>query len=132
MGVSAAARRWVREVSLGRCEYCRMAEAWEPYFHYHVEHIIARQHGGNDDRSNLAFSCNHCNLLKGPNISSIDPDTGKMTALFHPRSQEWKDHFVREGGLIIGRTGIGRTTVFLLQMNAPHRVELRIENGDEF
>lgn len=132
MAVTAADRRWVREQSNGRCEYCRMSEAWEPYFIYHAEHIIAKQHGGPDDRENLAFACNHCNLLKGPNLASIDPDTGLLTTLFHPRKQAWADHFRHEGGHVLGRTDVGRTTVFLLQMNAAHRAELRLENAGEF
>ena len=42
------------------------------------------------------------------------------------------DQFRREGDQILGLTTIGRTTVFLLQMNAPHRAELRQENLDEW
>lgn len=130
MAVSAADRRLVREESHGRCEYCRMEEVWEPFFTYHVEHITAKQHGGGDERANLAFACNHCNFLKGTNLTSIDPDSGQLTALFHPRHHDWQEHFLWADGRILGKTEIGRTTVFLLQMNAPHRVELRLENSD--
>ena len=131
MAVPAAERRRVRDHADSCCEYCRTAEAWEPFFIYHVEHIIARQHGGGDERGNLAFACNHCNLLKGPNITSIDPDTGSTVPLYHPRTQGWAEHFRLEGGRIIGLTATGRTTVFLLQMNARQRMELRVENiGD--
>ena len=130
MAVSAADRRLVRERARGRCEYCRMAESWEPYFSYHVEHIVAVQHGGKDDAGNLAFACNHCNFIKGPNLTGIDPDTGKVTELFNPRTQPWDEHFRRNGDRIEGVSPAGRTTVFLLQMNAPHRAELRLENLD--
>ena len=130
MAVSASVRRLVEERAGFRCEYCRMAAAWEPFFFYHVEHITARQHGGTDDLENLAFACHHCNWLKGPNLPSLDPDTGFLTQLFDPRSQNWNDHFASAAGLITGLTGIGRTTVFLLRMNTPHRVELRLENAD--
>ena len=84
MAVPASERRRVREHADSRCEYCRMAEAWEPFFIYHVEHIVARQHRGGDEPGNLAFACNHCNLLKGPNLTSIEPDTGSTTPLYHP------------------------------------------------
>jgi hypothetical protein len=129
MSVSTADRRLVRERAGGRCEYCRMAEEWEPYFTYHVEHIVARQHGGTDEHANLCLACHHCNLLKGPNLTSIDPDGGGVTTLFNPRAQAWADHFRIEGGKVLGLTASGRTTVFLLQMNAAQRVELRLENS---
>jgi hypothetical protein len=129
MSVTVADRRQVRERAAFRCEYCHMAETWEPYFTYHVEHIIARQHGGIDDLSNLCLACHHCNLLKGPNLSSIDPDGDGLTALFNPRTQVWVEHFRIEGGaVVVGLTATGRVTVFLLQMNAPSRLELRHEN----
>jgi hypothetical protein len=115
-----------------RCEYCRMAEAWEPFFPFHVEHIRARQHNGADTPDNLAYACNHCNLFKGPNLTSIDPDTGLLTPLFNPRMQLWSEHFVNRQGRLFGLTAVGRTTVFLLQMNVLHRVELRLENGAEW
>ncbi len=108
-----------------------MKEAWEPFYRYHVEHIIAKQHGGPDDTHNLALSCQHCNLLKGPNLTSIDPDTHEVVTLFHPRFQNWVEHFQLKDGRLLGLTACGRTTVFLLQMNAPHRIELRAENLDE-
>jgi 5-methylcytosine-specific restriction endonuclease McrA len=65
VALSAADRRLVRARAAGRCEYCCMAEAWEPFFPYHVEHIMALQHGGDDTTENLAFACHHCNLIKG-------------------------------------------------------------------
>jgi hypothetical protein len=34
----------------------------------------------------------HCNLHKGPNLSGIDPDTGTVAPLFHPRRDTWDDH----------------------------------------
>ena len=128
MSVSAADKRLVRERAAGRCEYCSMAETWEPFFTYHVEHIIARQHGGPDDVDNLCLACHHCNSFKGPNLTSLDPDGLGVTTLFNPRAQSWPEHFKIEAGRVLGLTSAGRTTVFLLQMNAAHRVELRTVN----
>ncbi|MGV3659463.1 MAG: HNH endonuclease [Prosthecobacter sp.] len=51
---------------------------------YHVEHIIAQQHRGQDDLENLALARRHCNLLKGPNLTSLDPDGDRLVRLFHP------------------------------------------------
>lgn len=48
-----------------------------PFIPFHVEHIIARQHVDevDDDLSGLAFACDRCNAFKGPNRSSIAPET---------------------------------------------------------
>lgn len=132
MGVPEATRRAVRERAAGRCEYCMMRAVWESLYTYHVEHIVARQHGGGDGMENLALACNHCNLHKGPNLTSLDPDGCRLVPLFHPRVDVWTDHFKMENGIISGITSTGRTTVFLLEMNASHRVELRSWNLDEW
>ena len=99
--------------------------AAEPFFAYHVEHIVARQHGGGDDSGNLALACYHCNAHKGPNLSGLDPESGALVRLFHPRQDQWDEHFERNGVLIVGRTAVGRATVGLLKMNAADRRRLR-------
>lgn len=66
-----------------------------------------------------------CNWLKGPNLAGRDPDTNQLTRLFHPRTDLWYDHFQWDGARISGRTAIGRTTAWLLEMNGEERVELR-------
>ena len=91
------------------------------------EHIVSRQHGGTDDPDHLALACDRCNAYKGPNLTSIDPDTGAVVALFHPRQDIWIEHFTRRGGHVVGLTPTGRATVRVLNMNASHRVELREE-----
>ena len=129
MALRAADRQAVRNRASGRCEYCHMEEAWEPFYSYHLEHIIARQHGGPDDLDNLAYACHHCNLLKGPNLTSLDPDTGALTELFHPRLDRWTKHFRIHTEKIVGLTAKGRATVFLMKMNVAHRSELRKINA---
>lgn len=69
--------------------------------------------------------CSFCNAYKGPNLSSVDPLTGRVVPLFNPRQDRWRDHFALGGGEVAGLTPIGRATVRLLNMNAEHRVELR-------
>jgi hypothetical protein len=51
---------------------------------FHVDHVVARQHGGRTDLSNLALACMHCNRHKGPNIAGSDPRTGEIVRLFDP------------------------------------------------
>ena len=107
-----------------RSEYCHLPQD-AALLTFHVEHIIARQHRGPTEANNLALSCNLCNAFKGPNLSSIDPETGDVVSLFHPRSDSWAGHFSFRGGEIVGLTPTGRATVVLLNMNEPDRVELR-------
>jgi len=129
MGVPEPVRSIVIARAQGFCEYCGMHQNWEPFHTYHVEHIIARQHRGTDDPSNLALACHHCNLFKGPNLTSRDPDGDALVTIFHPRHNRWTEHFKIESSHVIGLTDIGRTTVFLLEMNADQRVDLRLLNG---
>ena len=120
-----ALRQFIRERASHRCEYCHLRQDGEPFFAYHVEHIVARQHGGGDDIGNLAFACYHCNLHKGPNLTGLDRESGALVRLFHPRQDQWDEHFERNGVVIVGRTAIGRATVRLLKMNAADRRRLR-------
>lgn len=119
----------LREFVAGRagnaCEYCRLPQEATPLIPFHVEHIVPKQHGGSDDARGLALACDRCNAYKGPNLTSIDPDTRKVVELFNPRREAWGDHFGVRGGQIVGLTAKGRATVRLLNMNAPRRVELR-------
>ena len=131
--MTQALRQQVRERAGHRCEYCRLRQEHEPDRPFHVEHIIATQHRGGDGLENLALACQLCNLLKAPNLSSLDPDTEELVRLFHPRNDAWEDHFRVEGAMIAGRTDVGRTTAWLLEMNSEDRVELRrtlIELGE--
>jgi len=50
---------------------------------------------------------------KGPNLSGLDPESGALVQLFHPRQDQWDEHFERNGVIIVGRTTIGRATVGL-------------------
>ncbi len=92
---------------------------------FHVDHIIAEQHGGSDELPNLALCCSRCNFSKGPNLSGIDCETGAIVTLFHPGKDERHDHFEYQGALILGRTPTGRSTVQVLNMNEDRRVKLR-------
>lgn len=114
----------VRERAKGRCEYCQIP-AYISEFTFPIDHIIAQQHRGETTFQNLALSCPHCNYHKGPNIAGLDPESGKLTRLFNPRRNRWKAHFAWDGPILVGKTAIGRTTLYVLDMNHLDRVELR-------
>jgi hypothetical protein len=124
--MDAATRDLVRRRAAERCEYCRLHQEDNELVH-HVEHIIARQHGGPDDRNNLALACHRCNLHKGPNLTGIDPQTRQVVPLFHPRHDRWSEHFVFKGARIEGISATGRATVQVLAMNDARRLEVRQE-----
>jgi hypothetical protein len=109
-----------------RCEYCRI-----PHPHYRlpfqVDHIIARQHGGETILANLAMACFHCNRFKGPNIAGLDPASRELIRLFHPRTDLWTDHFQFDGAWLVGLTPIGRVTIHVLAMNADDLLLFRAE-----
>ena len=126
--MDSATREQVRQRAGNCCEYCGAKEGLRARLRFHVEHIVARQHGGSDDADNLALACHLCNAHKGPNLTGIDPTNGEITPLFHPRKNQWEAHFVNIAGEIIGQTPIGRVTVAVLAMNHPARVEARVKS----
>jgi hypothetical protein len=67
----------------------------------------------------------HCNQRKGSDLTSIDPETSQIVPLFHPRKDQWTDHFRISEGLIEPLTAVGRVTVQLLRLNVPDRIEER-------
>jgi hypothetical protein len=123
--MDATTRTLVRNRAEGRCEYCYLPQNAAPYYAFHVEHIVARQHQGSDDESNLALACPDCNAKKGPNIATLSPDTGNVIELFHPRRHIWSEHFSLVGSEIVGISEVGRATVQLLDMNEDERVAIR-------
>lgn len=118
-----ALRTLIWERAGGRCEYCRLHQDEYEFQTFHVEHVIAKQHGGNDDPENLCLACSECNWAKGPNLAGLLH--GKLFPLFHPRRQKWTRHFDWEGTIIVGKTKSGIVTVQVLDMNNASRVMLR-------
>jgi hypothetical protein len=122
--IEAALREFVRLRAAGFCEYCRISERFTLAEH-EIDHVIAVKHGGQTVETNLALCCTVCNRFKGSDIASIDPETGDLTALFHPRLDRWGDHFEVRNGEILALTANGRVTVRLLRMNRPTRIKER-------
>jgi 5-methylcytosine-specific restriction endonuclease McrA len=114
----------VRRRAGGLCEYCHLPQQFSE-LRFHIEHIIPRQHGGTDDAENLALACPDCNLVKGPNLTGVDPGTHRVVRLFHPRRDTWAEHFALDGSLVVGKTPVGRATVSLLRVNDGQRQRVR-------
>jgi hypothetical protein len=84
---------------------------------------VSRTH---TNTANCALACVLCNQHKGSDLASIDPLTQQITPLFNPRQQRWTEHFsLAEDGTLVYSTPAGRTTIQLLQLNLPERIEER-------
>ena len=133
--MDSATKDLVRQRAGDRCEYCHLPQAATPFITFHIEHVIARQHTPDeqnvDHPDGLALACDRCNLFKGPNLSSIDSESGEIVSLFNPRTDNWAVHFVLRGGMIIGLSSTGRATARLLNMNDNRRLDLREQWLDE-
>lgn len=117
-------RDQVRRRAANRCEYCQLAEA-HTLLPHEWDHIRAQKHRGETSMENLCLACAYCNGAKGPNVAGYDPKSGRLTSLFNPRKQDWTEHFQWDGPVLLGKTGCGRTTIEVLKINAPERVEHR-------
>ncbi len=117
--------RLIRERAHHRCEYCQLPEPFSTLT-FEIDHIIARKHGGRTILGNLALTCFYCNSYKGPNIAGIDPRSGKIIRLFHPRRHKWSRHFTWHNATLVGLTPIGRTTISVLNINEPEAVAMRL------
>ncbi len=125
--ISDAVRQQVYEKANHRCEYCQTSRRLigMPLV---LDHIIPKSAGGSDERNNLAAACYRCNEFKWAKTHAIDPATGELVPLFHPRQQRWFEHFTwTNGGThIAGLTPTGRATVVALRLNNEYVVEARI------
>lgn len=76
---------------------------------------------------NLALACQGCNGHKYTSVEAQDPLRGEIVPLFHPRRDDWIEHFVwsEDWTRIVGLTPIGRATVEKLRLNRPELVNLR-------
>lgn len=121
------AQRWQIAQRAGFfCEYCHTPEDFSPDV-FNVEHILSLFEGGSNDDENLALACGGCNNNKHIHSEWVDPLTGLSTPIFHPRKDNWSDHFSwsNDFTLLIGTTPVGRATIDLLQMNRQRLVNLR-------
>ena len=121
-------RALVRKRAKYLCEYCLIHEKDTGYRHRirpsHIDHVIARKHGGATHEDNLALACAPCSQHKGTNIASIVLETGDLIRLFNPRSDRWRDHFCLspDGITIVALTPIGEATCRILGMNDTTRL----------
>jgi hypothetical protein len=117
-------RQLVWDRAAATCEYCRVPQSFDP-LPFGIDHIRPQFHHGPSTPENLCLACFQCNTFKAVNVAGYDPLTGQLTELFQPRRDDWHEHFGIEDGRIVGKSAVGRTTVDVLRINLPERVEHR-------
>lgn len=124
--VSRAKRQRVAAFFKHRCAYCHTAQKVIGPF-LEIDHIVPESRGGGSEEANLALACPMCNSYKSDHVDAVDPKTQEHVFLFHPRRDEWHEHFEwQDGGATIrGKTPNGRATVEALRMNHPEIVLVR-------
>lgn len=124
--VTAQQKRIVIRQAQGCCEYCHSQLRFTNQS-FSIEHIIPKSQRGQTTLDNLALSCQSCNNHKYTKTEGVDPVSGKIVLLYHPRQQQWTEHFAWNDDctLIIGLTPTGRATVETLRLNKPGLVNLR-------
>ena len=124
--IPASMRIWVQDQDRGRCAYCLSPEELSTA-KFEVDHIVPVSAGGVTERTDLCLCCPTCNRHKGSSQIAVDPEAGTLVSLYHPRRQEWSEHFEwsADRSEIVGLTPTGRATVAALKMNRPQIVHLR-------
>jgi hypothetical protein len=123
--VSEKMRKLVAKRAECRCEYCRIYEA-DGFIKFQIEHIISIKHGGKTITENLAYSCPICNSNKGTDLATILED-GSIIRIFHPRKDDWFEHFEVISSEIVAKTNVGAATIKLLELNTINRVIERFD-----
>ena len=95
--------------------------------HFKNEHVLPLVLGGTSELNNLAKACDACNGAKHIAIQAFDPLTNKVVPLFHPRKEDWHDHFKWSNDLLTieGLTPSGRATIIRLKMNEEAHMNIR-------
>jgi hypothetical protein len=124
--IPAALRRLVIQRAGDRCEYCGLSQLGQGAT-FHIDHITPVTANGATVSENLALACVSCSLKKAARQTVQDPQTLAIVPIFHPRQQEWREHFQWNGVEILGLTATGRGTIQALDLNRAMMLAIRAE-----
>ena len=122
--IASGLRQFVATRAGGRCEYCLLHQD-DAFTPHQVDHIISRKHGGVSSEDNLALACVRCNAWKGSDIAGFGAQPDSIARLYHPRQDDWNNHFRMDDDHFIALTDSGAATIRLLRLNLPGRVAER-------
>lgn len=119
-------RQALEETAHNRCEYCQ-TQALLIGMPLEIDHIIPEVEGGETIFENLALACARCNQYKSSRTAALDPQTNELIRFFHPRQDQWAEHFrwSTDKTYIEGITSIGRVTAMALNLNNPFILRAR-------
>src|SRR5215203_3272215 len=120
-------RKLVIRRAQNHCEYCRLSQKGQEAT-FHIDHILPVASGGKTVAENLALACVSCSLRKGAKEKAVDSETKQEVPIFHPRFDDWNEHFEWNKVLLKGLTAKGRATIELLKLN--RRVILTIREEE--
>ena len=108
------------------CEYCQSRADFSPS-PFAAEHVLPRHGGGTNKLDNLALACQACNNHKFTATEALDPGSGQIVLLYHPRRDKWGEHFgwSEDFLIIVGLSPTGRAAVNRLQVNRNSVINLR-------
>lgn len=122
--VSKKIRKQVAKRANLCCEYCLSFEG-HAFIKFQIEHIISIKHGGTNELDNLAYSCFYCNNNKGTDLGTIT-DNHPLLPFYHPRKDEWLEHFEISDHIILPKTVIAKGTIKILGLNEEARLIERL------
>lgn len=124
--LSESLRQRIRERANNRCEYCLSHQDYV-MGRLQIDHIQPVAKGGTDTEENLCLACELCNQYKWTQTEAVDPVSEETVSLFHPRQQQWNEHFSwsEDGTKIHGKTACGRATAAALRLNNSLAVTVR-------
>jgi HNH endonuclease len=116
----------VKDRAQNCCEYC-ICPASHATQNHSNEHIFPESLGGTTTADNLALACQGCNNKKYNKTQAVDPISDSMVQLFHPRLDDWHEHFAWQPDclILVGLTPTGRATITALDLNRQGVINLR-------
>jgi HNH endonuclease len=99
----------------------------DSFLRFQAGHIISRKHGGQTTIENLALICPVCNNYKGADLATILENEEVLVRLFHPRRQDWFEHFEVVEGEVLPKTQTGAATIKIMKFNEVSRILERLD-----
>ncbi len=132
-------KRWLREDFTYRCGYCAIHENQHGgYWHFHVDHYRPKGrpefHHLETEYSNLLYSCDHCNNLKGftwPSNQPLVDNVGWLDPCDHDLTQHYYYGYRNHQLDLIVVTPVGRWMASVLALDQPARLQRKRDLAEE-